>query len=99
MAKGADVLVHEAIDFSAMEVFVRQQIAAGATGRVEDVMAHMRADHTSTEDAGRIAQGAGVKTLVLSHIGPPFVSDQAWQAGAGKHFKGEIIVGHDLVVI
>src|SRR6516164_3253818 len=51
LARGADVLVHEAIDFSAMEVFVRQQIAAGATGRVEDVMAHMRADHTSAEDA------------------------------------------------
>jgi ribonuclease BN (tRNA processing enzyme) len=99
LAKGADVLVHEAMDFPAMEVFVRQQIAAGAAGRVEDVMAHMRADHTSAEDAGRIAQDAGVKTLVLSHIGPPFVSDEAWQAGAGKHFRGEIIVGHDLAVI
>jgi ribonuclease BN (tRNA processing enzyme) len=72
-----------------MEVFVRQRIAAGAAGRVEDVMAHMRADHTSAEDAGRIAQEAGVKTLVLSHIGPPFVSDEAWQAGSGKHFRGD----------
>jgi ribonuclease BN (tRNA processing enzyme) len=58
LAKGADVLVHT-MDFSAIEVFVRQQIAAGAAGRVEDVMAHMRADHTSAEDAGRIAQDAG----------------------------------------
>src|SRR5262249_20482594 len=69
MAKGADVLVHEAIDFPAMEAFVRQTIAAGASGTVEVTMAHMRADHTSPEDAGRIAQEAGVKTLVLSHIG------------------------------
>jgi ribonuclease BN (tRNA processing enzyme) len=99
MAKGADVLVHEAMDFSAIEVFVRQQIAAGAGGTVEAAMAHMRADHTSAADAGRIAQDAGVKTLVLSHIGPPSVSDASWQAAAGKHFKGEIIVGHDLVVI
>ena len=99
MAKGADVLVHEAMDFPAIEVFVRQQIAAGAAGSVEAAMAHMRADHTSAEDAGRIAQDAGVKTLVLSHIGPPFVTDEAWQAGAGKHFRGEIIVGHDLAVI
>jgi ribonuclease BN (tRNA processing enzyme) len=99
LAKGADVLVHEAMDFPAIEVFVRQQIAAGAAGRLEDVMAHMRADHTSAEDAGRIAQSAGVKTLVLSHVGPPFVSDEAWQAGAGKHFSGEIIVGHDFAVI
>jgi ribonuclease BN (tRNA processing enzyme) len=99
MARGADLLVHEAMDFSAIEVFVRQQIAAGAGGTVEAAMAHMRADHTSAEDAGRIAQDAGVKTLVLSHIGPPSVSDASWQAAAGKHFKGEIIVGHDLAVI
>jgi hypothetical protein len=32
MAKGADVLVHEAMDFPAIEVFVRQQIAAGTAG-------------------------------------------------------------------
>ena len=99
MAKGADVLVHEAMDFPAIEVFVRQQIAAGAAGSVEAIMAHMRADHTSAEDAGRIAQEAGVKTLVLSHIGPPTVSDAAWQAAAAKYFNGEIIVGHDLAVI
>jgi ribonuclease BN (tRNA processing enzyme) len=78
---------------------VRQQIAAGAAGRLEDIMAHMRADHTSAEDAGPIARDAGLKTLVLSHIGPPFIRDEAWQVGAGKHFRGEIIVGHDLAVI
>jgi hypothetical protein len=89
----------EAMDFPAIEVFVRQQIAAGAAGSVEAAMAHMRADHTSAEDAGRIAQEAGVKTLVLSHIGPPTVSDAAWQAAAAKYFEGEIIVGHDLAVI
>lgn len=99
MAEGADVLVHEAIDFPAMEAFVRRQIGAGAAGALEDVMGHMRADHTSAEDAGRIAQRARVKTLVLSHIGPPSVSDASWQAAAGKYFKGEIIVGHDLAVI
>ena len=99
MAKGADVLVHEAMDFPAIEVFVRQQIAAGAGGTVEAAMADMRADHASGEDAGRIAQEAGVKTLVLSHIGPPSVSDPLWQAAAAKYFKGEIIIGHDLAVI
>jgi len=40
-----------------------------------------------------------VKTLVLSHIGPPFVSDASWQGAAGKYFNGEIVVGHDLTVI
>src|SRR5262249_61805662 len=61
MAKGSDVLVHEAMDFPAMEIFVRRQIAAGAAGTLEDVMTHMRADHTPAEDAGRLAQEAGGK--------------------------------------
>jgi ribonuclease BN (tRNA processing enzyme) len=38
----------------------------------EDLMAHMKADHTPVEDVARIAQQAGVKTLVLSHLIPPF---------------------------
>jgi ribonuclease BN (tRNA processing enzyme) len=101
MARGADVLVHEAMDFPAIEVFVRQQLAAAGpgVGSLDAAMAHMHADHTSADDAGRIAQEAGVKTLVLSHIGPPTVSDESWRAAAGKFFKGEIIVGHDLTVI
>jgi ribonuclease BN (tRNA processing enzyme) len=33
--------------------------------------ASILAHQTSTEDAGRIAQDAGVKTLVLSHFVPP----------------------------
>jgi ribonuclease BN (tRNA processing enzyme) len=90
MAQGADVLVHEAMDFAAIEVFIRQQIAAGVGGTVEAAMAHMHADHTSAEDAGRIALEGGVKTLVLSHIGPPSVSDASWQDAARKHFDGEI---------
>jgi ribonuclease BN (tRNA processing enzyme) len=99
MAKGSDVLVHEAVDFPAIESFMRRQIAAGLPQKLEDSMAHMRRDHTSAEDAGRIAQQAGVKTLVLSHIGPPGVTDESWHNAAGKYFKGEIIVGRDLMVI
>jgi len=37
--------------------------------------------------------------LVLSHVGPPFVTDALWQGAAGKYFNGEIVVGRDLTVI
>jgi ribonuclease BN (tRNA processing enzyme) len=101
MAKGADVLVHEAIDMPAIEAFIGKQIARGAPGSVEGYMAHMRADHTPTEEVGRIAQEAGVKTLVLSHLAPGdfSVSDARWRGDSAKHFKGKIIVGRDLMVI
>ena len=101
MAKDADVLVHEAMYVPAVENFIRGQIAAGRPVKFEDFMAHMKADHTPVEDVGRIAQEAGVKTLVLSHLTPAIdsISDDTWRAPAAKYFKGEIIIGKDLMVI
>ena len=101
MAKGVDVLVHEAMYVPAVETYVRGQVAKGRPVKVEDFMAHMKADHTPVEDVGRIAQEAGVKTLVLSHLTPAIdsISDDTWRAPAAEHFKGKIIVGRDLMVV
>lgn len=101
MAKGADVLVHEAMYVPALEKYIREQIAKGRPVKFEAFMAHMKADHTPVEDVGRIAQQAGVKTLVLSHLTPAIdsISDDTWREPAAKYFKGEIIVGKDLMVI
>jgi ribonuclease BN (tRNA processing enzyme) len=101
MAKGADVLVHEAMYVPEVERYVRGQIANGRPVKLEDFIAHMKADHTPVEDVGRIAQEAGVKTLVLSHLTPVIdsITDDTWRAPAAKYFKGEIIVGKDLMVV
>jgi ribonuclease BN (tRNA processing enzyme) len=101
IAKGADVLVHEAMYLPAIETYIRGEIAKGRPIKFEDLMAHMKADHTPVEDVGRIAQEAGVKTLVLSHLIPAFegISDDTWRAPAAKFFKGEIIVGKELMVV
>jgi ribonuclease BN (tRNA processing enzyme) len=101
MAKGADVLVHETMYLPALEKYIRDQIAKGRPVKFEPFMAHMKADHTTVEDVGRIAQKAGVKTLVLSHLTPAIdsISDDTWRAPAAKYFKGEIIVGKDLMVV
>jgi ribonuclease BN (tRNA processing enzyme) len=101
MAKGADVLVHEAMYVPALETYIRGEIAKGRPVKSEVLMAHMNADHTPVENVGRIAQEAGVKTLVLSHLVPATdgITDDTWRAAAAKYFKGEIIVGKDLMVV
>ncbi|MCC8953547.1 MBL fold metallo-hydrolase [Bradyrhizobium sp. Pear77] len=101
LAKGADVLVHEAMDVAATQNFVRRLVATGFPGTYDVAMKHMYAVHSPTEEVGRIAAEAGVKTLVLSHLVPGTgeVSDADWREAAAKHFKGEIIVGRDLMVI
>ncbi len=101
MAKGADVLVHEAMYVPAVEAYVRGQVAKGRPVSVDAFMAHMKADHSPVEDVGRIAEEAGVKTLVLSHLTPAIdsISDDTWRAPAAKTFKGQIIVAKDLMVV
>jgi ribonuclease BN (tRNA processing enzyme) len=101
LAKGADVLVHETMYVPALEKYIREQIAKGRPVKYEPYMAHMHADHTPAEDVGRIAQEAGVKTLVLSHLTPAIdsISDDTWRAPVAKSFKGEIIVAKDLMVV
>jgi len=102
MARGADVLVHEAMDVPATEKMVRQQSTEWHAASFDTMMHHMMADHSPTEDVGRIAQEAGVKTLVLSHLTPDstsLVPDRKWIQGVSKYFKGQIIIGHDLMVI
>ena len=101
MAKGADVLVHETMYVPAVEKYIKAQIAEGRPVKFEPFMAHMKADHTPAEDVGRIAQEAGVKTLVLSHLTPAIdsITDDTWREPVAKYFKGEIIVGKDLMVV
>jgi len=93
LAKGADVLVHEAIYLPGF---------AGPPYNMPEQMVKMAATvHTTPEQAGQIAQQAGVKTLVLSHLipGESTTPDEVWRSEAAKHFSGRIIVGHDLMVI
>jgi ribonuclease BN (tRNA processing enzyme) len=95
-AKGADVLIHEVMYLPAIEKLLRQFPAA------RRLRQHLLASHATTEDAGRIAQQAGVKTLVLTHFVPgddPDITDEQWTEGVRKNFKGEIIVGKDLMEI
>jgi ribonuclease BN (tRNA processing enzyme) len=96
LAKGADVLVHDALFKPGIDRMVARVPNAASLG--ESIRSH----HTSAEDAGRVARDAGVKVLVLSHLVPPDdpeITAQMWIDAARSHFEGEIIVGRDLLEI
>ncbi len=96
LARGADVLVHEALYPSGLDRLV------GRVPNAPDLKRSILSHHTTAEDAGRVAQAAGVKTLVLSHLVPaddPAVTDQMWIDAAGIHFGGRIVVGKDLLEV
>jgi ribonuclease BN (tRNA processing enzyme) len=96
LAQGADVLVHSAVYLPAVDRLVARVPNATALKR------SIIAGQTSAEDVGRVAQAAGVKTLVLSHLIPaddPEVTEQMWIAAARIHFRGSVIVGKDLLEV
>jgi ribonuclease BN (tRNA processing enzyme) len=93
-ASGADILVHEALYEPGVDALVARVPNAGS------LKSHLMASHTTTEDVGRVAAQAGVKTLVLNHLVPgddPTITDAMWAEDVKKHFSGRIIVGADLM--
>ncbi len=96
LARGADVLVHEALDVRGVDRLVAK--VPNAATLKQSILSH----HTTAEDAGRIAEAAGVKTLVLSHLVPPddpAITDRMWIDAARTHFRGTVVVGKDLLEI
>jgi ribonuclease BN (tRNA processing enzyme) len=96
LARGADVLVHEVMYVPAIESLIAGDVNA------RTLREHLLASHTTTEQVGRIATEAGVRTLVLSHFvpgGAPFLADEIWFDAVRPHFSGTLIVGRDLLEI
>jgi len=96
LARGAEVLVHSAAYMPAVDRLIAR--VPNATNLKRTIIA----GQTSVEDAGRVAQAAGVKTLVLSHLIPPdddSVTDEMWIEAARTTFRGAIVVARDLMEI
>jgi ribonuclease BN (tRNA processing enzyme) len=96
LARGADVLVHEAMWLPAIDQILARNPNASSLRK------HLLDSHTAVEDCGKVAAAAGVKTLVLSHLvpgGDASITDQMWIDAASKHFRGRIVVGKDLMEI
>ncbi len=92
-AKGADLLVHEAMLESALPALM-----ARIGNSSDKLMAHWLRSHTFAHDAAKTATQAGVKRLALSHLIPsddPHYSEADWQVAVDGHWNGELIVGKD----
>lgn len=84
LARGADVLFAEMVS-AADRLLVPPQI-----------LRHMDEEHLSPAAVGQLATRAGVKKLVLTHIGNVSEEDIA---EVRRHYLGELVVGADLTEI
>jgi ribonuclease BN (tRNA processing enzyme) len=92
LAHGADLLVHEVLYEPALD-----WITARSNG--SRLRQHLLNSHTSAHQVGKIAEAAGVETLVLSHYVPTDggIDDDTWIAAASTGFSGTVIAGQDLM--
>lgn len=97
VAKGSDLLIHEALQPEMVTTLADRLKAAGRpqTARImHDILDY----HATPTQAAESAQIAGVKMLVLSHIVPPYPTrylNAAFLEDAKEKFAGPLIVGED----
>jgi ribonuclease BN (tRNA processing enzyme) len=94
LARGADILVHEVI----VTRWINGLFPTPRSVAEEGLMQHLLSGHTRVEEVGEIAEAAGVKKLVLSHIVPGNATREQLLP-AGKDFSGELVIGRDLMQI
>jgi len=71
-----------------------QVMTADEQGRIKRQMAE---GHLSTEDVGKLAAGAGVMSVVLSHLTWKADDDySSWADEVKKHFAGPVAIAKDL---
>lgn len=91
-ARGADVLVHEAMLMEGVDRLVAR------TGNGARLKEHLLASHTLAADAGRVAAEAQVKHLVLHHLIPaddPEIGEEDWIAAVRQGWDGPLTIGRD----
>jgi ribonuclease BN (tRNA processing enzyme) len=102
LARGADLLVSEV---DSVEENVARQIKTGLWQlRTPDEQAsfirHDTEEHLSPDEVGKMAERAGVKTVVLSHIGAstdPMDDFKRYGEQVKKYFSGQVLVAKDLM--
>lgn len=96
-AKGSDVLVHEGLAPNLVAVQHRAALAGGKANLAaitHDILSY----HTTPEAAAGIAQRAGVRYLLFTHIIPPLpvrALEGPWLGRSRDIFHGTVRVGHD----
>ena len=92
-AKGADLLVHEAM----LEDAILPLVKRGGNGD-DRLLKHLYASHTSASDAAKIAALAKVKMLALNHLIPtndPDFTMEHWRQAVEPNWKGQFFLGTD----
>jgi ribonuclease BN (tRNA processing enzyme) len=102
LAKGADLYVTETTSpEEVVELYKRSGAWQQKTqAEQEGFLRHMHEEHVTPEDIGKMAAEAGVKAVVMTHLGPSLNPNDDYQRyvdEAKKYFSGPVTVAKDLM--
>jgi ribonuclease BN (tRNA processing enzyme) len=98
LAAGCDLLVSEVIDMQAMVAILARASDIPSAARAP-MLAHMAQDHLTPENVAQLAQAAGAKRVVLTHLSPAMdteTSTAGYTTGIAAIYAGPVSVANDL---
>jgi ribonuclease Z len=90
---GVDCLVHECCEMTKTAWF-----PDCGWPTLEDKIRDLASYHTQPEDIGRVAAGADVRKLAVTHMMPGSIASEL-EAAAARHYAGPIVIGEDLMEV
>lgn len=102
LASGADLYVTETTSpEDVVELYKKSGAWQAKTKAEQDAfLRHMHEEHVTPEDIGKMAAKAGVKAVVMTHLGPSSNPDDDYQrfvTEAKKYYSGPITIAKDLM--
>lgn len=96
LARGADVLVASILDLDAAVATIRASRPDAPPAFFEAARAHFAQHHLSPEAAGSLAQAAGVKRVVFTHIGITPTRMKTARGQLARTWRGPAVFARDL---
>ncbi|MFZ3352593.1 MAG: MBL fold metallo-hydrolase [Xanthobacteraceae bacterium] len=102
LAKGADLYITETTSpEDVVELFKKNGAWQAKTKAEQDAfLRHMHEEHVTPADIGQMAAKAGVKAVVMSHLGPSIDPNDDYQrfvTEAKKYYSGPVTIAKDLM--
>lgn len=99
LAKNADMLVTEMVDLEMTPAKLGTRLALLSENERKAIVEHLATHHLKTSDIGSMAQRAGVKSVVVTHIAGGATDRGAsarYVSQISQIYKGPVIVANDL---
>lgn len=99
LAKGADLLVSEMIDYDGVVAEIRRESPNMPPAALAGIERHLRDHHLTPKQVGDLARAAGVKAVVITHLSGPELDgtrELDYIRGIGESFPGPAVIARDL---